>query len=77
MNNLWCTNYSSVRTNTRFTVCCICSNIIVTDKAVIKNLMRSVVAPWLSASFEIEGLLVRASPETLRCVLEQDTLSSA
>ena len=21
MNNLWCTNYSSVRTNTRFTVC--------------------------------------------------------
>ena len=23
MNNLWCTNYSSVQTNTRFTVFCI------------------------------------------------------
>ena len=30
-----------------------------------------------SAWLEIEGLRVRASPEALRCVLEQDTLSSA
>ena len=29
------------------------------------------------ARLEIEGSLVRASPETLYCVLEQDTLSSA
>ena len=38
---------------------------------------RSTVIQWYSACLEIEGLRVRASPEALRCVLEQDTLSSA
>ena len=31
------------------------------------------MAQWSSACFEIEGLWVRASPEALRFVLEQDT----
>ena len=35
------------------------------------------IIEWYSAGLEIEGLRVRVSTEALRCVLEQDTLSSA
>ena len=37
----------------------------------------SAVAQWQSAWLEIEGLSVRASLDAPRCVLKQDTLSSA
>ena len=35
------------------------------------------VAQWKSAWLKIEGLWARASPVSLRCVLEQDTLNLA
>ena len=35
------------------------------------------MAKWWSARLEIEGSVVRASRDTLYCVLEEDTLSSA
>ena len=34
----------------------------------------SLVAQWLSSLLDTEGPLVRASPASLCCVLEQDTL---
>ena len=34
----------------------------------------SPVAQWYSAWLKTEGLQVQVSPESLRCVLEQDTL---
>ena len=38
---------------------------------------RSTVGQWLSARLKLEGLQVRASPEVLAYVFEQDPLSSA
>ena len=40
---------------------------------IVPHVFRGV--KWLCAGLEIEGLQVLASPEALRCVLEQDTLS--
>ena len=42
--------------------------------ASLQTKLGSVVAQWLSAQLEAEGPWVRASPASLRCVLEQDTL---
>ena len=41
---------------------------------VYKAIIGSAVAQRYSAWLETEGQLVRASPASLRCVLEQDTL---
>ena len=40
---------------------------------IVPHVMRGV--EWLCAGLEIEGLQVLASPEALRCVLKQETLS--
>ena len=44
------------------------------DVMISCQLLGSAMAQWKSAWLETEGLLVRASPASLRCVLEQDTL---
>ena len=47
MNNLWCTNYSSVRTNTRFTVC---------GHITFKDMMTHVINRLLQGNFSYHTL---------------------